>query len=893
MVNAGSNLGAVPAITRCYSQGSEDAYRNPSLDFSESMLGRYRDLNANLVRLSPTFTVTKGGNGVLDAYPSSDYNFTLMNRQLDAVINDGGVPFLILSIPPASWTNPEIALIVSAVLQHVNARYPSLPQPVVKYVEVWNEPDGPNTPMSAANYGPYYANISKAVKDYNTTIKVGGPTLSTMTGNSATAYMNTFLTYIAANSTRKLDFVSWHFYNYAQGPWGRPNSELGTEITAVKNMVNSLGISPMPEIMIDEFNLNASLFDKLDRNVDASYLMQFYKDVMLFANKPTKLFFFEPKDGQDPNPVVADRVRFWGRWGALTYDNYPKPAYNALKMIASMPLTARLDTSITGGIAGVDVLGTKDTVTSLVEVLVWNHNNFPVNMSVNVHTLPAGNKQYTRMVVDDRNGNAFFNLRNAELPIVDSTTLSAASKNTTLQLGPFGVTKLSFRPVAGSAPSAPTFPTVAAQLQKNIVRWQASPTAVSYTISRATTLSGNYTDIATGITGTVYNDATSNGATNYYYKVKAVNAAGSATSAAAGPASWSGNASNLSMPVTYADDFRAYSNVNQWTKVGGTWSISNGDLIQANTTGETRATLPCVKHLGAKGSVSVDIKITGGTSWAGFTIRKTNVSDGLYASGYMVHMRGNGKIDIYKGGVGLIGTGADTVVDPTARFVNLKCVFDGGTIKVYADGIPCFTVTDSTFTSGYVSLVTNNVSARFQNLEITKDTFEDTFSSVADANWVKTGGSWSIDAATASLKQATASGQARASMAMNNLQEGTVSADIRILSGSGWAGLGLKRTTPEEGVYVSGYIVYLKSNGNLGVYKNGTGLMGSEVATGTNPGLNFVNVKVTFANGDIKVYINNAASPLVTKTDRGFNSGSIAVATDAASALFDNIKVFP
>jgi glucosylceramidase len=57
--------------------------------------------------------------------------------------------------------------------------------------------------------------------------------------------------------------------------------------------------------------------------------------------------------------------------------------------------------------------------------------------------------------------------------------------------------------------------------------WSASSGATSYTVKRATTSGGAYTNVATGITSTTYTNTALTNGTTYYYVVSAVNAAGS------------------------------------------------------------------------------------------------------------------------------------------------------------------------------------------------------------------------------------------------------------------------------------------------------------------------------------------------------------------------------
>ncbi|GFN33018.1 extracellular catalytic domain type 1 short-chain-length polyhydroxyalkanoate depolymerase [Paenibacillus xylaniclasticus] len=76
------------------------------------------------------------------------------------------------------------------------------------------------------------------------------------------------------------------------------------------------------------------------------------------------------------------------------------------------------------------------------------------------------------------------------------------------------------------APAAPTGLTATAGNAQVALSWNASSGATSYTVKRAATSGGPYTDVATGITATSYTNTDLTNGTTYYYVVSASNAAG-------------------------------------------------------------------------------------------------------------------------------------------------------------------------------------------------------------------------------------------------------------------------------------------------------------------------------------------------------------------------------
>ncbi|WEK54903.1 MAG: cellulose binding domain-containing protein [Candidatus Cohnella colombiensis] len=88
--------------------------------------------------------------------------------------------------------------------------------------------------------------------------------------------------------------------------------------------------------------------------------------------------------------------------------------------------------------------------------------------------------------------------------------------------------QVSATPTAGvTIPAAPTGLTATAGNAQVALSWTASSGATSYTVKRATTSGGPYTNVATGVTATSYTNTGLTNGTTYYYVVSASNSAGS------------------------------------------------------------------------------------------------------------------------------------------------------------------------------------------------------------------------------------------------------------------------------------------------------------------------------------------------------------------------------
>ena len=86
-------------------------------------------------------------------------------------------------------------------------------------------------------------------------------------------------------------------------------------------------------------------------------------------------------------------------------------------------------------------------------------------------------------------------------------------------------------------PAAPTGVSASAYSSSQItVSWSSVTGATSYKIYRSTSSSGTYSEVATGQTGTSYDNTGLSASTTYYYKVAAVNASGTSAQSSAASA---------------------------------------------------------------------------------------------------------------------------------------------------------------------------------------------------------------------------------------------------------------------------------------------------------------------------------------------------------------------
>jgi endoglucanase len=157
-------------------------------------------------------------------------------------------------------------------------------------------------------------------------------------------------------------------------------------------------------------------------------------------------------------------------------------------------------------------------------------------------------------------------------------------------------------------PAAPTNLSGIAGNAQVALSWTASTGATSYTVKRATTSGGAYTNVATGVTSTTYTNTGLTNGTTYYFVVSAVNSAGS-----------SGNSNQVSVTPIAGTSINAFATIEaeSFTSMNGiqTESCSEGGLNVGWTDSNDFIVFNNVNF--GTGAVSVDARIASGATFTG------------------------------------------------------------------------------------------------------------------------------------------------------------------------------------------------------------------------------------------------------------------------------------
>lgn len=172
-------------------------------------------------------------------------------------------------------------------------------------------------------------------------------------------------------------------------------------------------------------------------------------------------------------------------------------------------------------------------------------------------------------------------------------------------------------------------------------------------------------------------------------------------------------------------------------------------------------------------------------------------------------------------------------------------------------------------------------------------TFLDDFS-YGDYRWLPASGNWFTQAGDFCQTNTSAFGY-NAAVTLDQWGDAAYEFDLRIRDDAGnptdWAGCNLRKTNATDDHTASGYLVYCRANGQVSIYKNPGNL------ASVNTGLAFTNrthVKVVTDGPNLRVYLTNSPTPLLTATDASYpGPGYFSLTTGGVSARFDHVLITP
>jgi hypothetical protein len=152
------------------------------------------------------------------------------------------------------------------------------------------------------------------------------------------------------------------------------------------------------------------------------------------------------------------------------------------------------------------------------------------------------------------------------------------------------------------------------------------------------------------------------------------------------------------------------------------------------------------------------------------------------------------------------------------------------------------------------------------------------------SQWTVYNGNWGVDCGE--LYQTNSSTSYRIALQDYQASNLSVEVDIKIASGS-WSGIQIRKTAQADNYFTSGYLIYMMPSGVVKLYKPGGAF--ASAATGLNPALDFVRLKVEAVGSSIKVYANG--NLVINATDSTYIGGYVGLITGwSGDTKFDRFR---
>ncbi len=167
--------------------------------------------------------------------------------------------------------------------------------------------------------------------------------------------------------------------------------------------------------------------------------------------------------------------------------------------------------------------------------------------------------------------------------------------------------------------------------------------------------------------------------------------------------------------TVFRDDFAAGAAA--WAPASGRWAVADGGYVQSDRAASGfHSTIRGLEIGDGWIETGLDILDDGGdpTNWAGVQFRAAAPGDAYTTSGYLAFVRRNGEAFVHLAGTGVIARAPATGTAPST----LRVEFTGPDISVVVDGERRLTVSDDTYASGSMGVVTGRTHTRFDDVGI-------------------------------------------------------------------------------------------------------------------------------------------------------------------------------
>ena len=340
-----------------FAQGGEEP--PPML---KGTVDKMKELKPRYIRLDHIYDkyqiVKKSGSQI-------SYDFSLLDKSVEDILNMGAKPFFSLSYMPIEFSGASSVIdlptdlnlwsnLVRETILHYSGQNNLNLSDV--YYEVWNEPELPQfgkfSPSGKKSYRDLYLASEKGARE------VLGANRFFFGGPAVGSYYPEWIEMMAFLKSQKgirLDFYSWHRYH--QDP-----AVFLKDVGKTRNILKKYNLVDLP-LIISEWGIDSEKNEAGNTDKAAAHAAA---TALVLANNLEGIFNFEVKDGPPPDG---------GRWGLLTHElnNQPLEPKKRYQVFRSLNKLTGLQINTSGDGTFVKALGVKNK-NSEIEILLVNYD---------------------------------------------------------------------------------------------------------------------------------------------------------------------------------------------------------------------------------------------------------------------------------------------------------------------------------------------------------------------------------------------------------------------------------------------------------------------------------------------------------------------------------------
>jgi beta-xylosidase len=390
-VDASKHLGEFPSHQRGFSQGGEGQMMQQG--YFKKAMNIMSEIHPAYIRIDHLYDYY----GVLsfDDEGQAVYDFSELDRIVNAIIDAGAEPLMTLSYTPPALANgsvyiPPTDLDAWEALVYETVKYYNVERGLnIQYWELWNEPN--HTGFwngTIQEYLDLYSATVRGLKRADPSAWIGGPATASSIASAPTFYRfeeeNWFTALInhANKNNLPLDFVSWHLYSTAPQAYA-------LNISIHEDWLSNL--DPRPPMLLTEWNIVAGKSATMDNGKSVSHLAQTLS--ILSDSNLEQAYYFEPIDGGD------DWVK---SWGLIRADGTQKASYYAFSLFDQLDGIQLFIESNHPNI------GAMASQSDDVVILVWNNTASSETASLLVDGMTVTSATINVQGVDESYGNPYY-----------------------------------------------------------------------------------------------------------------------------------------------------------------------------------------------------------------------------------------------------------------------------------------------------------------------------------------------------------------------------------------------------------------------------------------------------------------------------------------------------